>query len=83
MPVFTGLRARWHFENCLLMKFSHKGISINPDCPLNFWALTNQGIVGRVSTRQVGLKPDLRSNEQSGINSNPVIPAQAGIQRFY
>src|SRR3989338_6741591 len=27
----------------------------------------NQGVVGRVLTRHVGLKPDLRSNEQSRI----------------
>ncbi len=39
--------------------------SFKPGYPLDFWALKNQGVVGRVSTRQVGLKPDLRFNEQS------------------
>ena len=29
--------------------------------------MRNQGVVGRVLTRHVGLKPDLRSNKLSGI----------------
>ena len=43
---------------------------INPDCPLDFWVSQNQGVVGRVLSRHVGLKPDLRSKGQSGINSS-------------
>jgi len=31
----------------------------NPDCPLDFWVSQNQGVVGRVLTRHVGLKPDV------------------------
>ena len=40
----------------------------NPDSSLAIEAIQNQGVVGRVLTRHVGLKPDLRSNEQSGLN---------------
>jgi hypothetical protein len=61
-----------------------------PDCPLAVGASQNQRVVGRVLTRHVGLKPDLRPNGQSGlvlfinpdssIEQKCVIPAQAGIQ---
>jgi nitrogen-specific signal transduction histidine kinase len=35
-------------------------------------AMRNQGVVGRASARHVGLKPDLRSNGQSGTKTIPV-----------
>jgi hypothetical protein len=41
--------------------------ALNPDCSLAAGASQNQGVVGRVLTRHVGLKPDLRSNEQPGL----------------
>ena len=41
---------------------------INPDNSLAIDAIQNQGVVGRVLTRHVGLKPDLRPNGLSGIN---------------
>ena len=42
-------------------------IVIIPDSSLATGALQNQCVVGRVLTRHVGLKPDLRSNGLSGI----------------
>ena len=41
---------------------------LKPNSSLDKPAMRNQGVVGRVLTRHVGLKPDLRSNEQSGLN---------------
>ena len=41
--------------------------ALNPNNPLNIEMSQNQGVVGRVSTRHVGLKSDLRSNELSGM----------------
>src|SRR3990167_1929985 len=42
---------------------------LNPNSSLDEPAMRNQGVVGRVLTRHVGLKPDLRSNELSGIST--------------
>ena len=39
----------------------------------------NQGVVGRVLTRHVGLKPDLRSNELSGLKPTTFVGTFAGI----
>jgi len=44
-------------------------MAFNPNSSLDEPAMRNQGVVGRVLTRHVGLKPDLRSNELSGFNA--------------
>src|SRR3990172_6260586 len=42
--------------------------------------MRNQGVVGRVLTRHVGLKPDLRSNEFSGLK--PDLQLMRHVQSF-
>ncbi|MDP2785946.1 MAG: hypothetical protein Q8O38_15340 [Sulfurimicrobium sp.] len=43
----------------------------NPDCSLGVESSQNQGVVGRVLTRHIGLKPDLRPNGLSGFITPP------------
>ena len=43
---------------------------LNPNSSLDEPAMRNQGVVGRVLTRHVGLKSDLRPNELSGLKSS-------------
>ena len=40
---------------------------MNPDCSLEILASQNQQVVGRVSTRHVGINPDLRFNGLFGM----------------
>ncbi len=46
---------------------------INPDCPLAAEASKNKGVVGRVLTRHVGLKPDLRLMDYLGLSNSVAI----------
>ena len=51
---------------------------LKPNSSLDKPAMRNQGVVGRVLTRHVGLKPDLRSNEQSGLKQ--FLASSTGIE---
>jgi hypothetical protein len=56
----------------MLIKPVRNDAVLGSNNPFGFWHQGNHGVVGRDLSRQVGLKPDLRVNGQSGLISGVV-----------